>query len=259
MELTIYCSRRVVKIYHPLIHFTKTLLTDILFIKSSRKTLLIFLKTPHIGYKICEETMRNMWSSVFPFCNIQNNHGNLKFLLWNIIEKSLKIFKACLWEPWIKNKVHQIMCISYVIYFSFSSDFFPQVPPTITQPLGQNEAIKGQQTTVECRSQAKPDAKYEFFRVNNIIVVAHCHEGISNHLQVGCLFHSVSILATKGVSKLQNSGSWSGEWASCQIVKLQVAHVPGMTGIFSPPPLVSDPDMHCTCVTCAVMHAKIAN
>ena len=81
MELTIYCSRRVVKIYHPLIHFTKTLFTDILFIKSSRKTLLIFLKTPHIGYKICEETMRNMWSCVYPFCNIQNYHGNLKFWL----------------------------------------------------------------------------------------------------------------------------------------------------------------------------------
>ena len=95
--------------------------------------------------------------------------------------------------------------------------------------------------------------------VKNIIVVAHRHEGISNHLQVGCLFHSVSILTTKGVSKLQNSGSWSGEWASCQIVKLRVAHVPGMTGIFSPPTLVSDPDMHSTCMTCAAMHAKIAN
>ena len=148
-----------------------------------------------------------------------------------------------------------ILC--YILFFFLW--FFPQVPTTIMQPLGQNEAIKGQQATVECRSQAKPDAKYEFFRVNNITVVAHCHEGISNHLQVGCLFHSVSILTTKGVSKLQNSGSWSGEWASCQIVKLRVAHVPIMTGIFSPPTLVSDPDMHCTCVTCAVMHAKIAN
>ena len=33
-------------------------------------------------------------------------------------------------------------------------------------------------------------------------------------------------------------------------VKLRVAHAPGMPGTFSPPPLVSDPDMHHgTCVT----------
>ena len=33
-------------------------------------------------------------------------------------------------------------------------------------------------------------------------------------------------------------------------VKLRVAHAPGMLGTFSPPPWVSDPDMHHgTCVT----------
>ena len=33
-------------------------------------------------------------------------------------------------------------------------------------------------------------------------------------------------------------------------VKLRVAHAPGMPGTFSPPPPVSDPDMHhVTCVT----------
>ena len=33
-------------------------------------------------------------------------------------------------------------------------------------------------------------------------------------------------------------------------VTLRVAHAPGMPGTFSPPPRVSDPDMHhCTCVT----------
>ena len=33
-------------------------------------------------------------------------------------------------------------------------------------------------------------------------------------------------------------------------VKLRVAHAPGMRGTFSPPPWVSDPDMHHgTCVT----------
>ena len=39
-------------------------------------------------------------------------------------------------------------------------------------------------------------------------------------------------------------------WASCQIRKIAVAHAPGMPGTFSPPPRVSDPDMHHgTCVT----------
>ena len=39
------------------------------------------------------------------------------------------------------------------------------------------------------------------------------------------------------------------EWASYQ-VKSRVVHVPGMLGSFSPPPRVSDPDMHHgTCVT----------
>ena len=79
-------------------YFTYTLFTDILFIKSSRKTLQIFLKTPNSGHKMCEETVRNMWSCVFPFCNVQNYHGNLGFLSWNIIKKSLKFFEACLLE-----------------------------------------------------------------------------------------------------------------------------------------------------------------
>ena len=40
---------------------------------------------------------------------------------------------------------------------------------------------------------------------------------------------------------------WSGIWGSYRI---RVAHGPGMPGTFSPPPPVSDPDMHHgTCVT----------
>ena len=39
-------------------------------------------------------------------------------------------------------------------------------------------------------------------------------------------------------------------WTYCQIRKLRVAHAPGMPRTFSPPPWVSDPDMHYgTCVT----------
>ena len=33
-------------------------------------------------------------------------------------------------------------------------------------------------------------------------------------------------------------------WASCKIRKIAGAHAPGMPGTFSPPPRVSDPDMH---------------
>ena len=39
-------------------------------------------------------------------------------------------------------------------------------------------------------------------------------------------------------------------WASCQIRQIADAHAPRMPGTFSPPPRVSDPDMHHgTCVT----------
>ena len=34
------------------------------------------------------------------------------------------------------------------------------------------------------------------------------------------------------------------KWVSCQIRKIAGAHAPGMPGTFSPPPQVSDPDMH---------------
>ena len=73
-------------------YFTYTLFTDILFIKSSWKTFQIFLKTPNNGHKMCEETMCNMWSCVFLFCNVQNYkyHGNLGFFVlkyhWKIFE-----------------------------------------------------------------------------------------------------------------------------------------------------------------------------
>ena len=40
------------------------------------------------------------------------------------------------------------------------------------------------------------------------------------------------------------------QWASCQIREIAGAHAPGIPGTFSPPPRVSNPDMHHgTCVT----------
>ena len=43
--------------------------------------------------------MCNMWSCVFPFCDVQNYHENLGFLSLSSMEKSLKCFEACLLEP----------------------------------------------------------------------------------------------------------------------------------------------------------------
>ena len=52
-------------------------------------------------------------------------------------------------------------------------------------------------------------------------------------------------------SKAYTKVSWSCfPWASCQIRQIAGAHAPGMPGTFSPPPRVSNPDMHHgTCVT----------
>ena len=52
---------------------------------------------------------------------------------------------------------------------------------------------------------------------------------------------------------LQNTHIWlTHPWSSyIRYVKLRVVHALGMPGTFSPPPRVSDPDMHHgTCVTC---------
>ena len=51
------------------------------------------------------------------------------------------------------------------------------------------------------------------------------------------------------IAKIWGSGSWTnGPFA--KYVKLEVAHAPGMPDLFSPPPRVSDPDMHYgACVT----------
>ena len=86
-------------------YFTYTLFADISFIKWSRKILQIFLIKPYNGHKMCEEPMCNIWPCLFLFCNIQNCQGNLEFLSWNIIEKSLKFFDARLWEPCLSHQL----------------------------------------------------------------------------------------------------------------------------------------------------------
>ena len=86
MELTIYSSRRVVKIYHPLIHFTKTLFTGILFIKSSRKTLLIFLNHPILATRYVRRPCVTCGPVIFHFVTFR-----IIMEIWNFCcEISLK-------------------------------------------------------------------------------------------------------------------------------------------------------------------------
>ena len=45
----------------------------------------------------------NMWSCAFPFYNVKNYHGNLGFLSWNIIERSLNFFRLVCPNPVIRS------------------------------------------------------------------------------------------------------------------------------------------------------------
>ena len=78
-------------------------------------------------------------------------------------------------------------------------------------------------------------------------VVHNCIKQTDNQLlcKLGC--------EREGVNQGRNEANhecidWQGPLT--RYAKLRVAHAPGMTGKFSPPPRVSDPDMHHdTCVT----------
>ena len=81
-------------------------------------------------------------------------------------------------------------------------------------------------------------------------------------LTIMCAVCHVWTLQT--IAKRQNHPSGinntSYAWASCQIGQLAGAHALGMLGTISPPPRVSDPDMHHgTCQARLVMHVGIAN
>ena len=76
-----------------------------------------------------------------------------------------------------------------------------------------------------------------------------CSPQISCRLQCGCHFFILDVLVNKPLhceatrdQSLFNIGSGNGRLT--RYVKLRVAHAPGMPGPFSPPPRVSDPDMH---------------
>ena len=67
----------------------------------------IFLKAPNNEHKVCKEAMRNMWSCDFPFCDVQNYHGNLGIFVlkyhWMIIEIFRGLFVGTLHKNLIEN------------------------------------------------------------------------------------------------------------------------------------------------------------
>ena len=106
--------------------------------------------------------------------------------------------------------------------------------------------------------------------IGNVILVAiiDTHSFIlfsATQLQIGCSkipstgtqtsndYPRVININVARMSEYRDSSTSNGHqptWASYQYVKLRVAHGPGMPGTFSPPPWVSDSDMHHgTCVT----------
>ena len=67
-----------------------------------------------------------------------------------------------------------------------------------------------------------------------ISMITHLHRIMTSSKMKECTTNHVYIA---------NSMAYT-VWASCQIRKLRVAHAPGMSGTFSLPQRVSDPDMH---------------
>ena len=65
-----------------------------------------------------------------------------------------------------------------------------------------------------------------------------------------CLWLCILVRVSDMLTCYLNTAVWRfRQWASCQIRQIADAHAPGMPGTFSPPPRVSNPDMHHgTCV-----------
>ena len=75
-------------------YFACTLFTDILFIKSSRKTRQIFLKHPIVVIWCVRRPCVTCGPVFFRFCNVQNYHGNLVFFFWKYHWKIIEIFRG---------------------------------------------------------------------------------------------------------------------------------------------------------------------
>ena len=83
-------------------------------------------------------------------------------------------------------------------------------------------------------------------RSNNVIIAQRCIS-MSFWCKMTLLLRYMS--AGSLIASVVTTPSQRRHGPLSRYVKLQVAHGPGMPGTFSPPPRVSDPDMHhCTCV-----------
>ena len=177
-------------------YFTYALFTDILFI--SRKTLNIFLKTANStsGHEMCEETMCNTWSCVFPFCNIQNYHGNLEFLSWNIIKKSVKFFEACLWEPWSYSGLSNQQNFWLITMFRFHAI---NLPWGVSNVREINRLHLTRKHLPPIWIVAKP-LQWRHYGRNSV----------SNHQPYDCLLNRLFRRKSKKTSKLRVTDLWVG-------------------------------------------------
>ena len=93
------------------VYYIYILFTDILFIKSSRKTFIDFLKNTQ--HKVCKEGGHAyhvvLW--FFNFLTFRIIMEIWEFLSWNISEKSLNFFKACLWGTLISMFVFLLIIV----------------------------------------------------------------------------------------------------------------------------------------------------
>ena len=97
--------------------------------------------------------------------------------------------------------------------------------------VGKNTNLQKQWT---CCPELKPVCVYIYAETDPITSIWYAHPIYLSH------FKNV---------KPSNWIMWPN-WALARFVKLRVAHAPGMSGTFSPPPRVSDADIHQgTCVT----------
>ena len=90
--------------------------------------------------------------------------------------------------------------------------------------------------------------KHEFLHINWSIHVANINWSRSSVLKdLVCMTDS-----RKASWEFNDWRVW--QWASCQIRQIAGSHAPGMPGTFSPPPRVSNPDMHARIVNSRFYH-----
>ena len=147
--------------------------------------------------------------------------------IFNIIKK-LKWTK-CIWNVSFKTLSSHWRNITPMIYFTNKS----------CKWLCCIRNVQSLRDNSDCPGWKDFSKIYIFFLV--LVYVSRRYPCVSYH----CSLITTTIKTPVGVSSL-----WSyflfptTSWALTRYVKLRVAHAPGMPGTISPPPWVSDPDMH---------------